>query len=470
LPPNPTVGYENDNISTGGGPGYVGGFIDQVIKTAGKLKLAQAAAVMDLRNAELALRKAEADLATQVRSGYFTVLVARENVRVAEVVVQLTDAVYRVMVLQLQAGEVATYEPMQLRVVALQARGQLVQARNRYQAAWKQLAATLGLTALPLTELAGRVDMPIPRYHYDEALAHVLSRHTDVQTAENGILKARYNLKLAQVTPIPDVDVRLLLQQDHTTPPFNLLSPSVQVSVPVPIWDRNQGGIHQAQGQLLQAVEDPHRVRSDLTSRLAEAFGRYESNRVLLNLYRTQILPNQVQAFRAAVIRHSKAGDADIKGGLSFNDLVTAEQTLVSVVTVYVGTLGDQWTAVVDVSGLLQTDDLFQIKEHECVAPVPDLEHLLPLPCCHPCSPLPDPVLKGANGSWTVTEFDTPRQPAPATKREGAPETAPAPRPPSTPPSERPAALSLPALSPAQAPAPALGLLDVVLALPANSL
>src|SRR5262249_55723430 len=69
-------------------------------------------------------------------------------------------------------------------------------------------------------------------------------------------------------------------------------------------------------------------------------------------------------------------------------------------VTSYVATLGALWTAVVDVANLLQTGDLFQLAPPECVGPVPDLAELLPLPCCHPCSPLPDPALKGGDGNW----------------------------------------------------------------------
>ena len=53
-----------------------GGFFDQVIKTANKLQLARAVATMDLRNAELALRRAETDLLRTVRGAYFGVLVA----------------------------------------------------------------------------------------------------------------------------------------------------------------------------------------------------------------------------------------------------------------------------------------------------------------------------------------------------------------------------------------------------------
>jgi outer membrane protein, heavy metal efflux system len=398
--PNPLAGFTAQSGTSGTGPNY-GGFVSQVIKTANKLKLAQAAAVMDLENARLKLRKTESDVFTQVRQNYFAVLVARESLKANRALAQLTDEAFTVLLLQLKAGEVAAYEPTQLRVVALQTRAALVQARNAYNTAWKQLAASLGLPALPLTELAGRVDMPIPRYQYDRVLAQVLSTHTDVLTALNDIQKARYNLSQAQVTPIPDVNVQASVVKDYTPPGPPGTYAAVQMSVAIPVWDLNKGNIVQSQGNLMRAIEEPHQTRDDLTARVADAFGRYENGRILLEMYRKNILPNQVQAFRAAVARHSRAAEIE-KGGISFNDVITAEQTLVTVVTTYLGALGDQWKAVVDVANLLQTGDLFQVGgEVYTVAPVPELEHLLTMPCVHPCSPLPPQQFQGMNGEWT---------------------------------------------------------------------
>src|SRR5262249_9981261 len=171
------------------------------------------------------------------------------------------------------------------RVLVFQARAAVVQAQNRYIAAWQQLAAALGLPGLPPTELAGRVDMPIPRYHYDAVAAHVLSRHTDVRTAQHTAQKARYDLRLAQVTPVPDVNLHVAVQKDYTGDPRQG-QVGIQMGVPVPVWDNNRGNIMQAQGNLLRANEEAHRVRSDLTSRLAVAFEQYENNRVLLDYYR----------------------------------------------------------------------------------------------------------------------------------------------------------------------------------------
>ena len=56
--PNPNFGYEADTAGTGGTAGYQGFFVEQTIKTGNKLKLAQAAATMDLFNSQLALRRA----------------------------------------------------------------------------------------------------------------------------------------------------------------------------------------------------------------------------------------------------------------------------------------------------------------------------------------------------------------------------------------------------------------------------
>jgi hypothetical protein len=69
-------------------------------------------------------------------------------------------------------------------------------------------------------------------------------------------------------------------------------------------------------------------------------------------------------------------------GEVVFTDLVTAVQTLGTYTSAYVAALGLQWTAVVDVANLLQTDDLFGVAPFEPMAPVPDLEELLHLPDC----------------------------------------------------------------------------------------
>jgi cobalt-zinc-cadmium efflux system outer membrane protein len=373
--PNPTVAWEADTVGTSGA-GYQGAYVDQVIKGANDIRLRKAAATMDLRNAELALRRAQYDLATQVRSNYFAVLVARENAKVSRALAQFAERIYRVQVDLLLGAEAAAYEPMQLRPLVLQARFNLIQATNQFQASWKQLAAALGLPGMPPTELAGRVDLPIPVYSYDEVLTQMLNRHTDVLTARNSLQKARYNLELAQVAPFPDFDVRLLVQKDYTTPP-HLLVYSAVVSLQLPVWDLNKGNIIQAKNQLIQAAQQIDQSKLQLINSLADAFNRYTTSREQVDITMQQIR-DQIRAFRGLYERYRTEGDVD------FGDVVTAQQTLASYITSYVTALGLQWTAVVDLANLLQTDDLFQVGKTQEVDPVPDLESIFPLPGCEP--------------------------------------------------------------------------------------
>ncbi len=417
--PNPTFGFENDNAGTAGGPGYVGGFVNQVIKTGNKLQLQRAAATMDLHNAELALRRAKSDLTHNIRGDYYQVIVAQENVRVSRALADFTSTVYDIQVKNVRKGGFAApYEPMQLRVLAWQAQAALVQARNRNTSAWKQLAAAMGLPGMRPTELAGRIDAPIPVYDHAAVLARALQSHTDVLTAENTLTQARFRLKLAQAQVVPDVTVNVVLQKDYTGPPFGTVY-NLQAGVPVPIFDRNQGGIMQAQAQLVQASEESHRVRDDLTTRLATAFEAYENNRVRLRIYRDKILPDQVRAYRAIYDRYQREAQPAPPPGVpvsatpAFSDVVVAQQNLAQSLATYVQTLGTMWQAVADVADLIQTDDLFQLGfAGACPenVDVPDLANLPGLPCMHPCSPLPDPQLKTGGGLWpsVAPDIDNP--------------------------------------------------------------
>ena len=226
--------------------------------------------------------------------------------------------------------------------------------------------------------MAGRIDAFIPYYDYDTVLAHVLKNHTDVLTAYNGIDAARYNLKLAQITPYPDVSLQVAVQKDFAVLPQQT-SPSVQLGAPIPIWDQNKGAIIAAEAALVRAGEEPHRVETVLTTNLATAYAGYKNNIDALEYYRKYILPDLVVTVRGVEERRR------FDPALQFADLVTAQQNLATSVTSYLAILGQLWTSTVSVADLLQTDDLFQLAQPRELPPLPDLEQLPPLPCSHPC-------------------------------------------------------------------------------------
>jgi cobalt-zinc-cadmium efflux system outer membrane protein len=353
LYPNPRVGYVGDSINQANTAGSQGGFVEQTIKTGHKLQLARGAALVDVEIAEFNLRRAEIDLLTQVRRNYYSVLAAERSFTVARALATLSNDVYTYQVARLRGGEGAAYEPLQARVLAVQARASLLQAQNRLISAWRQLAATLSTPNMPPTALAGSLDSGVPRFIAADVLTRVLANHTDVRIADRGISRAQLNLRLAEVTPRPDVDLHYQVEYDKTAQPNNAMH-GVSIGVQLPLWNRNQGSIREAQANLARASDEPERVRNDLTTQVAAAFERYDNNRALVLMYRDQIIPDQVRAYRSLYFRYSTEKPDD----MNFNDVVTAQQTLADAIRSYIDSIGNLWDSVVDVGALLQVDDL----------------------------------------------------------------------------------------------------------------
>lgn len=357
LHPNPVLGYEADTVGSGGTPNYHGGYVNTIIKTPGKLDLAEHVANGDVWNAELMRKKAHIDLVTQVRGAYFAALIARENVKITEALVSFTDSVYRNQVEQLKGGLVATSEPIQLRALAVQARTALAQSRNRYDAAWRQLAATVGAPDLPPGYLDGAADVPLDAIDYNTALAHMLATHTDLDAARNSEMQARTNLRLQELNVTPDLLFYMAVQKDYTTGPVYRATYNMQIGVPVPIFDRNQGNILNAQGTLMKSAQEAARVKNDLANQLADAIERYENARNLTTLYRENILPDQARAFRGLYDRYQQQPEV-----VGFVDVVNAQQTLLSSINTYISTLSLRWAALTNIASLLQIDNVAGIK------------------------------------------------------------------------------------------------------------
>jgi cobalt-zinc-cadmium efflux system outer membrane protein len=355
LYPNPHFGYQGDQIQPGNKPtnnaGQQGAFLQQVIKTAGKLSLAKAAASWDYANAQVALRRTELDVINDVRIHYYAALVSRETMQVSRTLAELADEVYGLQLRYVASGEAAGYEPLQMYAQAAQARNVYVQASNRYIASWKQLAATLGNPALPLQALEGRVDAAPPHYEAEPAWRRISEFHTDVLTAENSISRADFQLRLAKATPVPDVSISAAFQRDYSTGNDQA---SVQVGVVLPLFDRNQGNIRAAMAQATRSLEDLKARQLDLSARLAEAMARYQSSQAVVENYRERMLPNLSRAYQGIIQRYQGEPDK-----VSFNDIVVAQQSFGQALNAYLIAVGEQWAAVLDVANLLQIDDLY---------------------------------------------------------------------------------------------------------------
>ena len=134
----------------------------------------------------------------------------------------------------------------------------------------------------------------------------------------------------------------------------------------VPVWNKNQGNRIAARAELIRSMQVVSDTQNQLIAKLAPMYGMYKSNRQLAQSYRAEALSDQVRAYRGIYQRYLTD-----PVGVSFNDVIVAQQTLGGVLNQYIDTLQSQWQSTVDMGELLQVDDLFQMGDPTEVAKIP---------------------------------------------------------------------------------------------------
>jgi cobalt-zinc-cadmium efflux system outer membrane protein len=228
----------------------------------------------------------------------------------------------------------------QLEVEAERARAAFEAAEQELPAAFRRLAAVAGAKDLEAAPLAGSLDDLLPDYDLDRLRAHVLAVHPDVRSARVGLDRARLVWQRAQAEVTPNVTVSGGYVRQNQNRSDDAV---VGVSLPVPVWNRNQGNIRAALAEVGLAAREAERVENDLTERLAVAFREYAAARR--------------QAERLAAVR-DKADRAFRLVADPKNLNVTAIQRLVAQQAVAQALLesararGDAWRAASVLSGL----------------------------------------------------------------------------------------------------------------------
>src|SRR5205823_484080 len=100
-------------------------------------------------------------------------------------------------------------------------------------------------------------------------------------------------LQRERVEPIPDLTVRGETGYNFET---NNTVAGVELGIKVPLFDRNQGTILQAQGELARAQAEVARVELMLRQRFARAFTEYENAATTAKTYHDEILPKAEEA------------------------------------------------------------------------------------------------------------------------------------------------------------------------------
>jgi cobalt-zinc-cadmium efflux system outer membrane protein len=349
LYPNPVVTPGIEELGNKDGPAGIPGVnISQEIVTAGKLRLAQAAAAHGVDAADWQATTRWFEVVTRVRLAYYDLLTAQQEVRASQEAVRIAQDGYDAIRKLEQAGLKARPDVLRARVELDQNRMRLGQAELRADAAGKLLAAAVGLPALPSTTLQDGLNEPVPLYEYRTVLESVLVRSSEVQASQAEVRQGEQLLYRARAERVPNV--RFAVRPGYSDPDKSFLV-MLEAGAELPLFNRNQGNITTAAANLARLAAEARAVELRLSERLASAFQRYASARQSVELYAKNILPDAAEALRLVRLGYER-GDPKY----DYTAVLEAQRTLVSAQLAEVQTRGELWRAVSEIEGLLQTD------------------------------------------------------------------------------------------------------------------
>ena len=348
LYPNPVAGYSAGEIGNDGAAGQQGGFVGQKFVTAGKLRLNREMASQEIVRLEQELAAQQFRVLSDVRTNFYSVLVAQRTIELAERLVKIAEQGVQAAEALLEAKEGSRVDLLQARVEGNTTKILLENARNRHQGAWRRLAAVAGMPDVNPEQLAGDVEDIEAPLRWEDALSRVLSDSPELAAAAAEVQAARWTTERARVEWVPNVGVQATLQHDNSSG-YDIAG--MQVTLPLPLFNRNQGNIIAADAQLIAAQRNVERVRLSLQNRLAEVFRRYANAGQQVEKYRGTILPDAKETLDLVASGYQQ-------GEFSYLNLLTAQRTYFQSNLAYLESLLQLKSAQVQIEGLLLSNSL----------------------------------------------------------------------------------------------------------------
>ncbi len=348
LYPNPTVGYVRSDPDQSGKSQTQGVFVSQDIVTGGKLQLARSAARLEVEQSTWQLEAQQTRVINDVRIRFYETLGAQHAVLAALDLEKIAVEGVKIAE-QLLAAKVGTRpDLLQAEIQLSVVRASLRDARLRYDGAWRQLSAVVGLREMPPALLSGDLEGEMPALDWDVLVRQLLANSPLLKAQQAQISAAEYELKLARVQVIPNINVQVVAQRDSTE---KFSSVSSFVGVPIPIFNRNQGNIISAEGRLLQQRKEHERIQLALVDQLAGSYRQYQSLRHQAEQLKKEILPRAKENLDLTVQGY-KVGRFD------FSRVLTARQLYFQSNLTYVDSLTEFRKTAIEIAGLQLTGGL----------------------------------------------------------------------------------------------------------------
>ena len=311
LRPNPDFSVLVEDFGGIGGRGSVRGVgsvqttagVAQRIELGGKRSARVGLAGEASTVAGLDFELARLDLARDVVTALADAVAAARLVDIELERARLADETLRIARGRVEAGRDPLVQQRRAEVTRTTALIAAERARREAEVALRNLTVLLGVPQIGLPPRQPWFDVIRPSRPEPGRAALVggsqgnLERSPDLARLDAVVAQRRANLTLQRAAAVPDVTVQGYVRRLEAT---NETAFVAGAAIPLPIFDRNQGGIARAQAELLQAEVEVERGRLTVTAAIVTAERRLDLARRTASALRGEAVPAAEQAARFA--------------------------------------------------------------------------------------------------------------------------------------------------------------------------
>ncbi|KGE69429.1 MULTISPECIES: TolC family protein [Pseudomonas] len=293
--------------------------------------------------AALTLEQRRNTLRAEVIDNYYGALRAQERLDLAQRSMTVAERGLVVANGRVTAGKASPVEATRAQVQLSEIRLELDRAQIGLTDAYRRLAASTG-SAAPNFQAVATQNPSTPTVPSATQLLARLEQTTELRLAELSILQNEASVGLEKAQRIPDLDVSIGSQYDASVRErVNL----VGVSMPIPLFNRNQGNVLAATRRADQARDLRNATELRLRTETRQALDLWQSANTEVRAFNQQILP----AAQSAVDSATRGFEM---GKFSFLDVLDAQRTLIAARTQYLNATAqatDAWVRIERIYG-----------------------------------------------------------------------------------------------------------------------
>ena len=324
LFPNPVMSIGTLSSYTQGRTLSTGGQLffqaQQLFELAGKRGYRIESAGFGAQSAEAAFEDAVRQLGFTVKDSYYRVQLAQRRLALAEENRDRFSRILEINTIRFKKGYIAEVDLIRIRLQMVDFQSQVIQSLQEAESARGDLRQLLRLSPAMTVELS--TDLEFRRLDPEIAKLRVaaIDVRPDLRSKRFTYSQREADLRLAQAYRVPDVTVGAGYAIQGSLGPDNPQQWALNLGLPVPLFNRNQGGIRQAEVAVQTAEADLNKAVNVVENEVEVAYRNLLQSRRLVEAYVGGVLEDARATFTIVERAYER-------GGATILDLLDAART-----------------------------------------------------------------------------------------------------------------------------------------------